>query len=181
MPGIDHEFLTNLKEDFKEYPVFVETGTCDGHTIMGVEQHFTKLYTIEFSEMYYTRTKKRYNGDKIDFIQGDSSFVFKHLLPTLHEKCIFFLDGHWSSGDTGRSAKDCPLVEEITHINALFKQAAIIIIDDVRLFGTKRNEDWSEISREGLLDIIKDRTTMVYSMDSVCARDDRLIIHIRAK
>lgn len=98
----------------------------------------------------------------------------------------FFLDGHWSSGDTGRSAKDCPLVEEITHINNLFQNEAIIIIDDVRLFGLdassgKLGEDWSKINKNELLSIIQLRINKVYHLDSSSAKDDRLIIHINAK
>lgn len=92
----------------------------------------------------------------------------------------FFLDGHWSSGDTGRSSKDCPLDEEITHINHLFKHDAIIIIDDFRLFGYKLDEDWSLINKDNLLNILKLRINKVYHLDSECAKDDRLIIHINA-
>ena len=93
-----------------------------------------------------------------------------------------FLDGHWSSGDTACSTKDCPLEEEITHINNLFKNEAIIIIDDFRLFGLDKsygqNEDWSKINKDKLLDIIRLRINKVYHLDSNCAKDDRLIIHI---
>ena len=93
----------------------------------------------------------------------------------------FFLDGHWSGGDTGHSNKDCPIYEEITHINNLFTNEAIIIIDDYRLFGLHLYEDWSEINKENLLNIIKERINKVYHLDSVLAKDDRLIIHINAK
>jgi hypothetical protein len=116
---------------------------------------------------------------------GDSSVVFKSLLPTITDKCIFFLDGHWSSGNTGKSEKDCPLNEEITQINDLFKQEAIIVIDDFRLFGLSKktglNEDWSDINKDTLLHILESRTNKVYHLDSECAKNDRLIIHIHAK
>ena len=66
----------------------------------------------------------------------------------------------------------------------MFENEAIIIIDDVRLFGkspkTGLNEDWSEISNEKILDILKPRISKVYYLDSSCAKDDRLIIHINA-
>jgi hypothetical protein len=122
----------------------------------------------------------------INFILGDSSTVFESLLPIITDKCIFFLDGHWSGGDTGHSVKDCPLNEEITHINNLFTNDAIIIIDDFRLFGLdkssgKLQEDWSKINKEYLLNILKPRINKVYHLDSECSKDDRLIIHINAK
>lgn len=186
MPSIDENFLDNLQDDYKKYPCFIETGTFVGETIFALEPHFEKLYTIEFSEKYYNNTKNAYHGNKINFILGDSSLVFETLLPTITEKSIFFLDGHWSGGDTGCSSKHCPLNEEITHINNLFQHDAIIIIDDFRLFGLdkssgKLNEDWSQINKDNLINILKSRINKVYHLDSTCAPNDRLIIHINAK
>lgn len=186
MPSLDVSFLNLLQDDYKKYNVFIETGTYNGDTTFSLEPHFEKLYTIEYSEHYYNNTKNRYHGNKINFILGDSSIVFKTLLPQITEKCIFFLDGHWSGGNTGHSEKDCPLEEEITQICNLFQQDAIIIIDDFRLFGLdktsgKLEEDWSMINKDKLVDILKPRISMVYHLDSVSAKDDRLIIHINAK
>jgi hypothetical protein len=180
MPSINKFFLDNLQDDYKSYSCFIETGTLNGDTIFSVEPYFDKLYTIEFSEKYNHQTKNKYTGNKIEFILGDSSIVFENLLPKITEKCIFFLDGHWSNGDTGHSAKDCPLEEEIAHINNLFKNEAIIIIDDFRLFGLKLDEDWSKINKESLLNILKPRINKVYHLDSNIAKDDRLIIHINS-
>jgi hypothetical protein len=186
MPSLDNFFLSQLQDDYTKYPCFIETGTLNGDTTFALEPYFEKLYTIEFSEKYYTGTKNNYRGNKINFILGDSSIVFESLLPTISEKCVFFLDGHWSSGDTGHSNKDCPLEEEITHINNLFQNEAIIIVDDFRLFGLdsssgKLSEDWSKITKDALLNILKLRINKVYHLDSSMAKDDRLIIHINAK
>jgi len=181
MPSLNKDFLKSLQEDYTKYNCFIETGTYNGETTFALEPYFNKLYTIEFSEKYYNNTKNKYYGNKINFVLGDSSVVFQSLLPTISDNCIFFLDGHWSSGDTGKSEKDCPLVEEITHINNLFQNEAIIIVDDFRLFGLRLNEDWSNINKEGLLEILKLRINKVYHLDSECAKNDRLIIHINAK
>ena len=181
MGSINKDFLNCLQTDLTQYPCFIETGTHKGDTILSLEKYFSKLYTIEFSEKFYNYTKNLYNGNKINFILGDSSIVFESLLPNIKDKCIFFLDGHWSSGDTGRSAKDCPLNEEITHINNLFQNEAIIIIDDFRLFGTNLGEDWSQINKQNLLQILNMRLNSVYHLDSNITKNDRLIIHINAK
>lgn len=186
MPSLNINFLKNLQDDYTKYNCFIETGTLVGETIFALEPYFDKLYTIEFSENYYKNTKNKYNGNKINFILGDSSIVFESLLPQITNKCIFFLDGHCSGGDTGKSDKDCPLDEEITHINNLFQNDAIIIIDDFRLFGLdkssgKLGEDWSKINKDNLLNILKSRIDKVYHLDSECAKDDRLIIHINKK
>lgn len=187
MPSINLSFLNLLQDDYKKYTCFIETGTFHGGTIFSLEPYFHKLYTIEFSEKYYNNTKSKYRGNKINFLLGDSAVVLERLLPTITDKCIFFLDGHYSGGDTGQSNKDCPLYEEIMHINNLFTKDAIIIIDDVRLFGLSKlsggkfNEDWSEINKEHLLHILQGRINKVYHLDSAYAKDDRLIIHINAK
>jgi len=186
MPSLNFSFLNLLQDDYRNYNCFIETGTLNGDTTFALEPYFNKLYTIEYSEIYYNRTKNRYNGNKINFILGDSSIIFERLLPNISDKCIFFLDGHYSGGDTGQSNKDCPLYEEITYINNLFINDAIIIIDDFRLFGLnkssgKLNEDWSEINKEKLLNILQGRINKIYHIDSEFANDDRLIIHINAK
>jgi hypothetical protein len=182
MPSINREFLDLLKTSYKNYSVFIETGTLVGGTTFAMEPLFEKVYTIELSEKYHNLTKNKYNGNKIEFILGDSSKVFETLLPTLEDKVIFFLDGHWSSGDTGKGVKDCPLIEEITHINNLYKNEAIIIIDDYRLFGkslsTGLAEDWSDINKGTLINILKNRIIVTYHLPSELAINDRLVIHI---
>ena len=181
MPNLDKNFLTDLHDDYTKYPYFIETGTLNGATIFNLEPYFTKLYTIEFSKKYYNNTKSKYKGNKTDFILGDSTNVFPTLLPTIPEKSIFFLDAYWGGKDTGRSTSDCPLNEEIAHINRLFQHDAIIIIPNVRLFGTTTLGDWSQIKKEDLLAIIQPRTKRVYYMDSGYEKNDILIIYIRAK
>lgn len=186
MPSIDSDFLAKLQDNYTKYNCFIETGTLNGDTIFTLEPYFEKLFTIEVSEKYYNDTKNIYIGNKINFLLGDSNIVFQNLLPTITDKCIFFLDGHHSGGDTGKSEKDCPLVEEITHINNLFQNESIIIIDDYRLFGLDSTsgmlgEDWSDINKETILDILKSRIEKVYHLDSDMAKDDRLIIHIQKK
>lgn len=62
----------------------------------------------------------------------------------------------------------------------------MIIIDDFRLFGLnsssgKLEEDWSDISKDGILNIIRSRVKNVYHIDNDSAKDDRLVIHIDAK
>jgi len=182
MPCINIEFLNLLKENYNSFPIFIETGTHNGETAFAVEPHFHVVYTIELSEKYYNSTKSKYNGNKINFILGDSSIVFEKLLPNIENEAIFFLDGHWSSGDTAKGDKDCPLIEEIQHIQNLYKKKGIIIIDDYRLFGkgphSGYNEDWTNINKQTILDILSSRTSDIYFLDSSQGKDDRMIIHI---
>jgi hypothetical protein len=183
MPSLDFLFLNKLKLSYSLFPNFIETGTYMGNTIFEMEKYFEELHTIELSKYYYNHTKNKYNGNKINFYFGDSSKVLTDILPLITKPTIFFLDGHWSSGDTAKGDKDCPLKEELISINKYFLQNGIIIIDDCRLFGkckkTGNNEDWSDITKDNLLKIINERITDYYFLDSDCSKDDRLIIHIK--
>lgn len=181
MPAIDIAFLKKLRDDYKKYSTFVESGTNEGLTIFNMDSHFAKLYTVEISEALYKNTKGKYSGNKITFLLGDSSKVLPDILPTLGDT-IFFLDGHWSSGNTGRGDKDCPVLEELLLINKMFPGNAIIIVDDCRLFGKGPldgvNEDWTDISSNKIVEICKDRMRDVYYLDSDCGQNDRMIIHM---
>lgn len=185
MPSLNEKFLLGLKEKYWHYPYFLETGTCTGATIFAMEPLFQNLYTIEISDTLYKETKSKYLGSKIKFIHGDSSRCLERILPKIELPCIFFLDGHYSSGNTGRGEKDCPLIEELIQIYNSFESKGIIIIDDVRLFGRCNEpdcmEDWSDISVNKVYEILNKRITCSYFLDSEYAGNDRMVIHIQPR
>ena len=183
MPSINLGFLKDIRADYKNYPNFIETGTFMGCTILHMEQHFSNLYTIEIKKEFYENVKNSYEGNKINFYLGDSGDVLTEILPNISGKSIFFLDGHWSAGNTGKGEKDCPLYEELTSIMSNHTDEAIIIVDDVRLFGmgpNKGNEacNWEEINIKDILKMVKNRMTNHYFLPSELNKEDRLLIHI---
>jgi hypothetical protein len=159
MPALSHNFIKELTEKENNaitYKVFIETGTWLGDTILEMEPYFESLYTIEINEKFYNDIISKYTNNKINFLLGASEDKLVEILPSLIDNSIFFLDGHWSAGDTGRGAKDVPLYDELTAIDKYFLPNAIIIIDDVRLFGKGPNHNnelcnWEEINEEKLL------------------------------
>lgn len=184
MPSLTLNFINTLKADLRSYKTFVETGTYLGQTIFGMEPYFDNLHTIEINPSFYSSVKSKYSGNKITFHLGDSSNELTKIVSNINSPTIFFLDGHWSAGNTGRGEKDCPLYEELTSINHNFKNEAIIIIDDFRLFGKGPNLgteicNWEDIRKDTLLDIVKLRTTNVYHLPSELSPVDRLVIHIQ--
>ena len=194
MPSIDIDWLRNNlknKNVNKDYPVFIETGTHMGDTIIPLEKHFNELHTIEIKEEFFVNVKNKYNRSKhnekkkINFHLGDSSKVLDKLCPKIQNNAIFFLDGHWSAGNTGKGDKDCPLYEELQCIMSHHKHNSIVIIDDCRLFGVgpnKKNEeyckcDWEDINTQKILHLVDSRMDKYYFAPSKLHKKDRLIIY----
>ena len=194
MPSINIDWLNkNLqnKNVNKDYPVFIETGTYHGGTILPLEKHFNELHTIEIKEEFFVNVKNKYNKSislrnekkKINFHLGDSSKVLAKLCPKIKNNTIFFLDGHWSSGNTGKGDKDCPLYEELQCIMSHHKHNSIVIIDDCRLFGKGPNkggckENWEDITTQKILNLVDLRMDKYYFAPSEIHKKDRLIIYL---
>lgn len=169
------EVFSILQIDNSQYQCFVETGTFLGATILSMINHFNKLYTIEVSKEIYDRFNKNdYDRNKLTSVLGDSAMVMGDIIPRLDGNTVFFLDGHYSSCDTGKGIKDVPLNEELTTISKNFPYDAVIIIDDLRLFGTNHNEDWSDIKKETLTSIVGQR------LEATIEKNDRLILKLRS-
>jgi len=74
---------------------------------------------------------------------GDSCDVLPKILANINSNIVFWLDGHYSGGNTGGKEFPCPLLKELEIILARNNED-IIIIDDARcLFNEK---GWPSIS-----------------------------------
>lgn len=175
-------FFLRAQLQLETFQIFLETGTYRGETIFAMEPYFKQLHTIEIKKEFYDACKEKYHGNKIQFHLGDSSKVLPKILPEVQGNMVLFLDGHWSSKDTGKGDKDVPLFEELDAINSFFKSNALIIIDDYRLFGRSPNaifrfnysqEDWSAISKSRLISRLKPRVSTSF------VAGDRFIIGIK--
>jgi hypothetical protein len=183
MPSLTYNFLTQLQENFRDFSIFVESGTFMGETIFAMENLFKKLYTIEINEELYYQTKSKYNGNKIKFLFGDSSSEMKNILDECNDKVIFFLDAHYSGGNTGNfkiTTLYTPLQKEIEDINSFCKQECLIIVDDCRDLGTKDNSNWEHITESVILNIVKERLINYYYLDCAQFKNDRMILHLKS-
>ena len=181
MPSIiDINFLENLQDDYKNYPCFIET-TYTGESILEKESLFEKLYTIETDESRYNNIKNTYTGSKTHFLLGDSTDILRELLPSITDKCIFFIDGHFNAGKTEPDNVDFALIEEILHIFNLFNNEAIIIIDNYKMFVTNFSEKWETIKKPIILNILTERIKKVYHLNGELQDLDMMIIHINSK
>ncbi|MDB5206502.1 MAG: hypothetical protein JWR72_1577 [Flavisolibacter sp.] len=114
--------------------VLVETGTYLGDMVFAMQDQFQQLFSIELSHHFYQRAVERFKKfSKVKIIKGDSGEVLKTLVPTLSSPALFWLDGHYSGGQTAKGEKECPIFEELNNIlSSPFNH--IIMIDDARLF-----------------------------------------------
>ena len=162
-----------------KFSTFVESGTYHGKTITNMEPFFDKLHTIEIGEPLYNENVDKYKGDKITFHLGDTAKILKGFVHTL-SNTVFFLDGHWSAGDTFMGDKEVPLYDELKTIMQKFKHSAVIIIDDYRLFGTVGNQfDWKNITLDSVIEIVQSRMYDQYLMASEICQNDRLVINLK--
>ncbi len=122
------------------YKVLIESGTFLGDMVEAQRNNFTEIISIELNGFLFRKAAKRFkNNAHIRIVQGDSGKLLAGIIKDIHEPCLFWLDGHYSSGVTARGEKDCPIFEELDAIfstSPLFKH--IILIDDARLFTGKR-------------------------------------------
>lgn len=182
MPALERHLVENiLLKNLDTYPIFIETGTLYGATVLSMENLFDELHTIEVNKTLYENVKNEYKGNKINFLLGDSLHILPSIVSDLEKNAVFFLDGHWSCGATTYGEKHVPLYEEIEGIIENFKHNAIIIIDDIRLFGLKTPVDWSLMKVETILTKVKSRLTNHYFLPSTLNSQDRLVLHIAHK
>jgi len=117
--------------------VLVETGTYYGDMVEAMKNYFSRIYSIELSNELYEKAKRRFTGDdRIKIIHGDSGIELGKLIARLEQPALFWLDGHYSAGETAKGEKDTPIYEELTHIFSSSQRENVIIIDDARRFGT---------------------------------------------
>lgn len=115
---------------------FVETGTYLGGTVQSVRHHFAKVYSVELSKELFQRADKRFrNTSNVKILHGDSGIELNAIIPLVVGRAIFWLDGHYSGGNTACGATSCPLVAELDVIGRHERTDHVILIDDARLFG----------------------------------------------
>jgi len=174
------ERLSKIVNDVNDYSTFLETGTSYGATIGSIYPYFEKIWTVELSEELYYITKPLTDSlPNCTHVLGDSLIEIPKFLEKLSsdEKIFFWLDAHYSSQNTARNHLDCPLIEECVLIDNYYQSdSAIIVIDDVRLFGTNINEDWSYISEDKVKKSFNKFDIKYYEIVN-----DRLLLYISRK
>lgn len=172
--------LSDYVGDINEYKIFVETGTAYGQSLKEIYPYFEKIFTVEISEKLWEWLHPQIeNLNHVEHVLGDSLVEIPKFLKSLTEndKVFFWLDAHWSQGFSSKNHLDVPLIEECVIIDNDYKSdTAVILIDDVRMFETNINEDWSGISIESVTSSFKN-FEILFSKEI----DDRLLLFISRK
>lgn len=122
---------------------WIETGTFLGETTIFLAERFPKVTSLEPSLELCTQARARCaKYPHVEIVNDISENVFPRLLPTLGGSLNFWLDGHYSSGQTHRGPKDTPIVEELVAIEANLARFdhVSVMVDDVRCFDPTRPE-----------------------------------------
>lgn len=114
---------------------FVETGTFLGSMVEHIAATGVECYTIEIDDIIYARAIRILARHKnIQCLKGDSAVVLPQLLEKIDQPAVFWLDGHYSGGFTGKAKIDTPISAELDMIMAHPVKRHIVLIDDARDF-----------------------------------------------
>lgn len=131
--GIPKEIVIELAR-LNDAKIFVETGTFGGGTTRWAANHFKIVHTIERAENLYNLYSNELAQIKgINPHLGDSRNILPQIIKNIdNQKVVFWLDGHWSGGETAGENDECPLLDELACLSN--RTEDIILIDDARLF-----------------------------------------------
>ena len=128
---------TVLKEYANHYNLrtLIETGTFHGDMVQAMKKYFDMIYSIELSDHLYEKAKYRFRkNNNVAIIHGDSGEELKNLMNKIDTPTLFWLDGHYSAGQTAKGPQYTPILRELEHILDAPDLGHVIIIDDANCF-----------------------------------------------
>lgn len=130
-----HEYKQKTIIEYgKNITNFVESGTYLGEMIKAQLPFFKRIVSIELDEALYMKNVEKFRGNpNVLLLKGDSGLLMQKAIDLLVGRKLFWLDGHYSGGNTAKGDKECPVLEELDTILRL-PEDNIILIDDARCF-----------------------------------------------
>jgi len=157
-----------LVEDIRGHRcTMVETGTAVGETALWASKVFDEVITVEYMDDLYRSCFERFwEESNIKLIHGDSAEWIDLIVHNVEEDAVWFLDAH----DVNRSdgllpPEETPVYKEILAIcKAVYSH--IILVDDLRLFGTGGYPSIEEIVElcatwSCIVDIVEDQDLFI--------------------
>jgi hypothetical protein len=131
---------------------WLETGTYYGGTTAVLAQRSPSVVTLEpMFELYEAASARLKHLSNVEVINASSEVAFAPTVTRLGDRVNFWLDGHYSSGNTFRGSSDTPIELELAAISHLVQKGGhvAVFIDDVRLFVEEWSEDPASADRDG--------------------------------
>lgn len=143
-----------------QYTTGVETGTLVGQGAYAMSNVFALVETVEIEPSLYKLASNNLEpvAANVSCHLGHSVAVLEHLIKTIHEPTVFYLDAHWAGNrlvdwsqsdfkgygvDTGfqrvstaeqwpsSSQQQVPLIHEVSIICETFMPACVLFINDM--------------------------------------------------
>lgn len=131
--GPPKDLISRLREAY-DIPLFVETGTYEGDTALWASSVFARVITVERSPAQHERAVTRLAAaPNVECVLGDSRAHLAEIAAGLESPAVFWLDAHWSGGETYGCGDECPLLGELEAL-AHARAPRFVFIDDARLF-----------------------------------------------
>jgi hypothetical protein len=124
----------------------IETGTYRGRGTRLLASVYPRVVTIEVAPQLAREAQEALaDVSGVEVRAGSSRDVLPELIDAA-TPTLYWLDGHWSGGQTGGADDECPVLAELSAI-ALGHPDDCILIDDARLFlapppAPHRAEQW---------------------------------------
>lgn len=127
-----------LFEKYNSNKVFIETGSYAGEGIRNaIFAGYKDIHSIELADKYYQYCKSYFKYiDWVNLYLGDSVEQLPNILNKLETSATFWLDAHYSGGDTAFKEVLTPLMRELDIIKGHKIKNHTIIIDDLREWRT---------------------------------------------
>ena len=114
----------------------IETGTFLGDTAHFLASRGVRVISVEVDGRLAALARARFaNSANVKIVEGDSGKLLPELIAGLEKPALFFLDGHYSGGVTGKGEQETPVVKEVEAVLAGAPTGSFVIIDDARCFG----------------------------------------------
>jgi len=134
-PHVVKQWIVKKYADRFNIRIMIETGTYYGDMVDSMRNHFASIHSIEVSEPLYQNAVKKFVGhNHICLYYGDSGYILPKILSNIKEPALFWLDAHYSGGETGRGDLDTPIMKELQYIFSHPIKNHVILIDDARSF-----------------------------------------------
>jgi len=160
--------------------IFIETGSYAGDGIRNaIFAGYKDIYSIELTDKYYQFCKNCFKYiDNVNLFHGDSVDRLPEVLANIKSPATFWLDAHYSGGETSFRETLTPLLNELDIIGKHRIKSHTIIIDDLREWNVNYPAIGFGIEeiKAKILSINKD---YVFSLADGHVPDDVLVAEIR--